>query len=116
MRCLTALALLALLPVAPGHARQVVLTSKQPYQQVGELDRDLSRACSLGRFGPARLGALVARLDGAVLDVAKGNGVNLTDRDRRAKPKEDYFFRNAGTTSCTVFVGGRKGNRQSAAR
>ena len=56
---------------------------------------------------------LVARFNGKegaeTLGVGKGNGTNLYDPDRRAKRVEDYFFRNHGTTSCEVFVGGRKG-------
>jgi hypothetical protein len=92
-------------------ASQIVLTSTAPYWTVGERDNDLSRACSLSDFGPRRLGELVARFTGTegpgVLDVAKGSGGNLRDPKRRAKPGEDYFFRNAGTTSCEVLVGGR---------
>jgi hypothetical protein len=109
MRLLLLLAALAI--AAPAAASEVVLTSKAPFRNVGELDQTLSRACSLGRFEPARIGSLVARFvgpDGGVLDVAKGTGTNLRDSDRHAKPKEDYFFRNAGTSSCEVFVGGRK--------
>jgi len=92
-------------------ASQVVLNSKAPYWTVGERDNELSRACSLSDFGPRRLGELVARFTGAegpgLLDVAKDNGRNLHDPERRAKSGEDYFFRNAGTTSCEVLVGGR---------
>jgi hypothetical protein len=95
----------------PASASQVVVMSKAPYWTVGERDNDLSRACSLNDFGPTRLGELVARFIGAegpaVLDVAKGSGRNLRDPKRKAKPNEDYFFRNAGTTSCEVLVGGR---------
>ena len=84
---------------------------KAPYWTVGERDNELSRACSLSDFGPRRLGELVARFTGpeapARLDVAKGSGRNLHDPKRRAKPRENYFFRNAGTTSCEVLVGGR---------
>lgn len=94
-------------------AEQVVLTSKAPYWQVGERDATLSRACALGRFGPVHIGAFVARFTGHegadFLDIAKGTGLNLMDSDHRAKPREDYFFRGAGTSSCEVFVGGRRG-------
>jgi hypothetical protein len=98
-----------------GHAMagKVVLISKAPYWAVGARDNDLSLACSLQTFGPERLGALVARFIGpegpAVLDVAKGRGANLHDPKHLAKPTEDYFFRNAATTSCEVLVGGRGG-------
>jgi hypothetical protein len=108
--------LLCLLPalVAAGAAQasQVVLTSKAPYWQVGVRDEDLSRACSLNQFGPMHPGNLLAQFTGpdgnALLDVAKGTGVNLRDPQHLAKPTEDYFFRNVGTTSCEVLVGGRK--------
>lgn len=98
---------------APAVAGLVVLTSTAPYWQVGVRDNDLSRACSLNEFGPLRLGALVAHFTGpegpALLDVAKGSGRNLRDPKHLAKPGEDYFFRNAATTSCEVLVGGRGG-------
>jgi hypothetical protein len=92
-------------------AGEVVLVSKAPYWQVGVRDDALSRACSLDQFGPAHPGDLVARFTGpeggALLDVAKGTGVNLRDPKHLAKRKEDYFFRNVGTTNCEVLVGGR---------
>jgi hypothetical protein len=109
---------LSLIPL-PAWAGQTVLTSTAPYWQVGVRDDDLSRACSLNEFTPAHPGDLLARFTGpdgaAVLDVAKGTGLNLRDPKHRAKPSEDYFFRNVGTTSCEVLVGGRKGARHAAA-
>jgi len=100
--------------VATGaQASQTVLVSKAPYWSVGVRDDDLSRACSLNKFGPAHPGDLLARFTGeqgaAILDVAKGTGLNLRDPNRLAKRTEDYFFRNVGTTSCEVLVGGRRG-------
>ena len=106
---------LMLLSVAipAAQAETVVLTSKQPYWSVGTRDTELSRECALGRFNLQRADRLVARFtgkDGAeTLGVAKGTGINLRDPGHRAKPNEDYFFRNQNTTSCEVFVGGRKG-------
>jgi hypothetical protein len=109
----------ALLAAAQARAGQVLVTSKAPYWQVGVRDDDLSRACSLNNFGPRRPGDLVARFIGpvgaALLDVAKGTGVNLHDPKHLAKRNEDYFFRNVGTTSCEVLVGGRKGAKSPAA-
>jgi hypothetical protein len=97
-----------------AEAGTVVLVSSSPYWQVGVRDNELSRACSLDTFGPKRLGALVARFTGpegpALLDVAKGSGNNLRDPKHLAKRNEDYFFRNAATTSCEVLVGGRGGS------
>lgn len=99
-------------PVEAAGQQVVVLTSKSPYWKVGGKDDALSRACSLGRFNLRRPGAYVARFVGkdgpATLGVAKGSGLNLHDPDRQAKPVEDYFFLDHGTTSCRVFVGGRK--------
>jgi hypothetical protein len=112
-RRLTSPLLVLLCAAAPAAAGTVVVTSSAPYWQVGVRDSDLSRACSLNLFGPAHLGALVARFTGpegpALLDVAKGSGNNLHDPKHLAKPNEDYFFRNAATTSCEVLVGGRGG-------
>ncbi len=99
--------------IGQAEASQTVLVSKAPYWNVGVRDDDLSRACSLNKFGPAHPGDLLARFTGeqggAILDVAKGSGLNLRDPNRLAKRNEDYFFRNVGTTSCEVLVGGRNG-------
>jgi hypothetical protein len=98
--------------LAPARA-EVVLTSKSPYWKVGPRDDALSKACALGRFNLGRPERLVAQFRGKdgpeTLGIAKGSGLNLRDPDRRAKPNEDYFFRNHGTTGCEVYVGGRKG-------
>jgi hypothetical protein len=118
-RLLLCLCLLAALAVAgTAEASQVVVKSKLPYWQVGERDDTLSRACSLNEFGPLRPGDLMAEFTGsdgsALLDVAKGSGLNLRDPRHLAKPTEDYFFRNVGTTSCEVLVGGRKKRKSPA--
>jgi hypothetical protein len=110
--------LLLLASPFPAQAGQVVLVSKEPYWAVGVRDDALSRACSLDQFGPAHPGDLVARFTGsegsALLDVAKGNGVNLRDPKHLAKAREDYFFRNVGTTDCEVLVGGRTKTKTAA--
>jgi len=89
--------------------------SKQPYWKVGPRDEALSRACSLARFNMERPERFQARFGGKegseTLGIAKGTGLNLYDPDHRAKPNEDYFFHDHGTTSCQVYVGGRKGKR-----
>jgi hypothetical protein len=99
-------------PAAAAGQQVVVLTSKSPYWKVGPKDDALSRACSLGRFNLRRPEAYVAQFRGkdgaATLGIAKGSGLNLYDPDKMAKPVEDYFFLDHGTTSCRVFVGGRK--------
>jgi hypothetical protein len=113
---LLAAALLA--AASPALAETVVVSSKKPYWAVGPRDQALSRACSLGRFNLARADWLVARFSGKegaeTLGVAKGTGLNLRDPDHHAKPTEDYYFRAQNTTSCEVFVGGRKGGAKPA--
>jgi hypothetical protein len=95
-----------------ARSQTTVLTSKSPYWAVGVRDDKMSQACSLGHFNIATADRLVARFVGKegpeTLTVATGRGGQLTDPGRLAKPTEDYFFRNADTTSCEVFVGGRK--------
>jgi hypothetical protein len=94
-------------------AEQVVLTSQKPYWSVGVRDQALSRECALGRFNLRRSDRLVARFvgkDGAeTIGVARGPGSNLYDPGHLAKAREEYYFRAQNTTSCEVFVGGRKG-------
>ena len=101
-----------------ARSETVLFTSKKPYWQVGVRDQALSRECSLGRFNVARSDRLVARFIGKegaeTLLVAKGTGANLYDPDHHRKPNEDYYFRAQNTTSCEVFVGGRKGGAKPA--
>jgi hypothetical protein len=99
-------------------ATQIVMRSTHSYWNVGERDTNLSMLCSIGRFNQREDNLYVAQFEGrgtkgedtggkAVLGIAKGNGANLYDPTRAAKPKEDYFFLGDGTSDCTVFVGGR---------
>ena len=117
-RLLPLLVLFSLAGAGAAFAGQVVVSSTAPYWQVGVRDNGLSQACSLNQFGPQHPGDLLARFTGpqggAVLDVAKGSGLNLRDPRHLAKANEDYFFRNVGTTSCEVLVGGRKGQKSAA--
>jgi hypothetical protein len=109
-------AALAVLLLAALHgsaeAGQTLVTSKSPYWKVGVADQALSRACALGHFGLQDPSRYIARFTGpegpGVLGIAKGSGLNLRDPDHLARPKEDYFFYAHGTTSCAVYVGGRK--------
>jgi hypothetical protein len=116
MRARLAFCLLAACAAVPGaRAGETIFTSPSPYWQVGQRDDNLSRACALEQFGPLHVGDLLARFTGqegpAVLDIAKGTGVNLRDPKHLSKRTEDYFFRNVGTTSCEVLVGGRSGSK-----
>lgn len=92
-------------------ATETVLRSNSPYQRIGPRDQTLSRACAIGRFNQYQVDRYIARLHdkigSAVLGVAKGSGLNLRDPGHLAKAEEDYFFRDDGTSSCEVFVGGR---------
>ena len=103
-----------LLLASGAFATETVIDSNSPYWDVGARDQALSKACILGRFNQQQIGRYIVRLhakkdDGAaVLGIAKGSGLNLRDPDHRANPVEDYFFRDDGTSSCEVFVGGRK--------
>jgi hypothetical protein len=97
---------------AVSNGETVLFVSKKPYWEVGQRDKALSQACALGRFNIQKASRLVARFAGPsgadTLNVAKGTGINLVDPDHRAKPNEDYYFRNQNSTSCEVYVGGRK--------
>lgn len=90
-----------------AHA-QTLLRSTSPYWQVGVSDKELSRLCSLDRFGQKVPGQYLAQFVGPkgqnVLGVAKGSGLNLLDRDHKADKTADYFFLNQGTADCEVFV------------
>ena len=105
---------IGLLLAGGAFATETVIDSNSPYWDVGARDQALSKACILGRFNQQQIGRYIVRLhakkdDGAaVLGIAKGSGLNLRDPDHRASPVEDYFFRDDGTSSCEVFVGGRK--------
>ena len=106
----------AFLLAGPAMATETVLDSQSPYWEVGPRDQALSKACILGRFNQHQIGRYIVQLHAkkdngaAVLGVAKGTGINLRDLDHRANPAEDYFFLDDGTSSCEVFVGGRKAN------
>lgn len=103
-----------LLLAGSAFATETVIDSTSPYWEVGSRDPTLSKACAIGRFNQQQIGRYIVRLhakkdDGAaVLGIAKGSGVNLHDPDHRASAAEDYYFRDDGTSSCEVFVGGRK--------
>ena len=108
-----ALATAALLAAATAQATETVIDANAPYWEVGERDVALSKACSFGRFNQQQIERYTVRLHAkkggaAVLGVAKGTGFNLHDPGHLAQPNEDYYFRDDGTSSCQVFVGGRK--------
>jgi hypothetical protein len=104
-----ALLLAALVPAAalarsPG---DLLLTTKSPYWKVGKLDLALSRACSIGQFGPQAnryFGRFTGKQGAGILLAARGDGVNLYDPGRLRQIKFDYWFHNPFTTSCEVYA------------
>lgn len=109
-----ALALAAMLvtgaPAEAGSARTLV-NSNHPYWDVGVMDPDLGRLCATGKFNEIEMNRFVARFNGpqgaGLLGIAKGTGLNLRDPGHKAHKSEDYFFYQDGSSSCSVYVGGR---------
>ncbi len=81
-------------------------TSKQPYWQVGALDKALSHACRRGDFGQRKMRLLtigfVGRQGRAQTGIAK-NGWNLRDPKGLAQPRTTYHFFNQGYSNCKVY-------------
>lgn len=114
MRDLTALgaAGLALLTAgsaaaSPENGIDKVVRTPLPYWQVGTIDQDLSRRCSMGTFNqrvPYEFSGHFAGLNGASLvGAAKGSGLNLFDSAKKADPTYDYWFYRDRTSNCIVF-------------
>ena len=78
-----------------------------PYWQVGNVDRALSRSCSMGQFNqrvPFRFaGHFYGPYGYALLGAAKGSGLNLWDPFKRAAADRDYWFYRDRTAACIVF-------------
>jgi len=79
-----------------------------PYWQVGNVDKTLSRACSLGTFNqrvPYYLaGHFYGPFGSAMLGAAKGTGLNLWDPYKRADAQHDYWFYRDRTSACIVMT------------
>lgn len=105
------LLLLLSMPAEADSARTLV-RSAHPYWDVGVMDPDLGRLCATGKFNEIEMNRFVARFNGpkgaGLLGIAKGTGLNLRDPGHKAVKSEDYFFYQDGSSSCTVYVGGRK--------
>jgi|GEM_PF-3076816 len=80
--------------------------SALPYWQLGNVNKELSRMCSLGQFNqrvPYRFSAHLKGPNGAAMvGGAKGNGLNLFDPYRKADDKHDYWFYQDRTSACIV--------------
>ena len=83
-----------------------LVRTKLPYWQVGWIDQNLSRECSLGRFNqriPYRYSAhFLGKKGSAMVGGVKGTGINLFDPRRQASPDKDYWFYRDGTAECIV--------------
>ncbi len=95
--------------VAPAAADDSsnLLKTALPYWKIGELDKGLSRQCSVGKFNQRMPYQFTAHFDGltgaALLGGAKGSGLNLSDPLGLADPAYDYWFYRDGTPLCEVF-------------
>ncbi|TAD91839.1 MAG: hypothetical protein EAZ99_00460 [Alphaproteobacteria bacterium] len=78
-----------------------------PYWQVGDVDRELSRLCSMGQFNQRAMYRFSAHFSGnngqSLVGGAKGSGLNLVDPLSRANPEFDYWFYRDRTANCIVF-------------
>jgi hypothetical protein len=88
------------------HGVQRVERTVLPYWQVGDVDKALSRLCSLGQFNqriPYRFsGHFYGPYGAAMIGAAKGNGLNLWDPYKRADAQHDYWFYRDRTSACIV--------------
>lgn len=87
----------------PMRPQMEILNSQRAWNQTGVIDKDLSFLCSQRRFverAPMQFRAIFEKKD--VLGVAFGNGTNLYDVDKKAKPGMVYLFRNGDSSACTV--------------
>lgn len=110
---LTALPLAAALLMTAGPAlawdtnARVYATSTAPYWEVGKIDNDLSRLCTLGSFNQKRVAQVYIQFTGK-----KGRGItgiakrdfNLRDPQNRAVDGKTYHFFADGTSQCKVYV------------
>jgi hypothetical protein len=82
-------------------------TSKQPYWNVGTLNKQLSNACQLGEFRQRKYLVFSIGFDGGrgrgITGIAQQNW-NLIDKKGLAKPNLTYHFFNQGYSNCKVFV------------
>lgn len=110
---LSALACLSAGLTAPARANSfdrgvdIVTRTALPYWQVGDVDKGLSRLCSMGQFNqrvPFRLaGHFYGPRGAAMVGAAKGSGLNLWDPFKRGDNGHDYWFYRDRTAACIVF-------------
>lgn len=82
-------------------------TSKQPYWNVGKMDKKLSGACQRGEFRQRKLVTysvgFIGKQGRGLTGIANKNW-NLIDRRGLAKVGFTYHFFNQGYSNCKVFV------------
>jgi len=95
-------------PNRTDHGVQKVERTVLPYWLVGDVDKALSRRCSLGQFNqrtPYRLaGHFYGPYGAAMLGAAKGTGLNLWDPFKLADAQRDYWFYRDRTAACIVMT------------
>jgi len=92
---------------AEARSKRQYATTKQPYWSVGEIDKELSRACQRGEFKQRKslnlsigyLGAVGRGITGVATD-----RWNLIDKRRLAKADHTYHFYHQGYSDCKVYV------------
>jgi hypothetical protein len=84
-----------------------VTRSPLPYWKVGDIDRDLSKMCSLGQFNqriPYKFsGQFVGPTGSSLVGGTKGTGLNLFDPQGKRDEAYDYWFFRDRTSACIVF-------------
>lgn len=85
----------------------MALRSDLPFWEIGLVDKKLSNLCSTARFNQVDTNRVTLGFNGqvgaGVLGVALGDGFNLYDPSRAARPGDTYFFHRDRTGQCTVF-------------
>lgn len=93
---------------APQNGVNKVVRTALPYWQVGNINKNLSRMCALGKFNqrvPYLLsGHFAGEKGAAMVGAAKGSGYNLWDPQKVADDRFDYWFFRDRTNSCIVFT------------
>jgi hypothetical protein len=90
------------------HGVQKVQRTVLPYWQVGDVDKALSRLCSLGQFNQRVVyrfsGHFYGPFGAALVGAARGSGLNLWDPFRKADAQHDYWFYRDRTAACIVMT------------
>ncbi len=93
------------LPERPVHK---LIITQLPNWQVGDIDKRLSRLCSMGQFNQRVPLKYVAQFRGptgsALIGGAKGEGLNLFDPTGAARADTDYWFHRDRTSNCVVYT------------